>query len=190
MPPNTRRNERTVAGAIGGTTTPTTRRAAAAAKQSSINSHATTTAAGKRATSSSKQKGTNVAGATSTNTTAPSNQIKGISATAAIAAAIGATTAALTKQKGVSQQIAMIQVGQKGCPLEWLVTHQNIFHTRWLKKSPRHAAAETLVVLNDGVQPSDDVDDVAKEIFDDDKSPRHAAAETLVVLNVSDLLMM
>ncbi len=51
------------------------------------------------------------------------------------------------------------------------------------EKSPRRAAAETLVVLNDGVQPSDDVDDTAKEVFNDDKSPRCAAAETLVVLN-------
>jgi hypothetical protein len=51
------------------------------------------------------------------------------------------------------------------------------------EKSLRHAAAETLVVLNGGVQPSDVEDDAAKEVFNDDKSPRRAAAETLVVLN-------
>ncbi len=35
------------------------------------------------------------------------------------------------------------------------------------EKSPRRAAAETLAVLNVGVQSSDDVDEAAKEIFDD-----------------------
>jgi hypothetical protein len=35
------------------------------------------------------------------------------------------------------------------------------------EKSPRHAAAETLAVLNVGVQSSDDADEAAKEIFDD-----------------------
>jgi hypothetical protein len=123
MPPKPKRTERTVAGATGGTTAPTTRRAAAAAKQSSTNSRATTTAAGKRATSSSKQKGNNATGATGTITTAPFNQKEGISATAAIAAAIGTTTAAPTKQKG----------GVTTDSNDWLVTHQNILLTRWLK---------------------------------------------------------
>jgi hypothetical protein len=100
MPPKPKRTKRTVAGATGGTTAPTTTRAAAAAKQSSTNSRATTTAAGKQATTSLKQKSTNAAGVTGTNTTIPSNQKGGISATAAIAAAIGATTDAPTKQKG------------------------------------------------------------------------------------------
>ncbi len=172
-----------MAGATGGTTTPTTRRAAAAAKQRSTNSHATTTAAGKRATSSSKQKGENAAGATGTNTTAPSNQKGGISATAAIAAAIGTTTAAPTKQKvGVTTDSNDLGRSERMPTRVARNTSKHSTH-QVAKKSPRRAAAETLAVPNDGVQPSDDVDDAAKEVFNDDKSPRHAAAETLVVLN-------
>jgi hypothetical protein len=63
-----------------------------------------------------------------------------------------------------------------------LFTSKHFTH-KVAEKFPRRAAAETLVILNDGVQPSDDVDDAAKEVFNDEKSPRPAAAETLVVLN-------
>jgi hypothetical protein len=156
-----------VAGAIDGTTAPTIRRAAAAAKQSSTNSRAPTTAAGKRATTPSKQEGTTAAAATGTNTTRPSNQKGRISATAAVAAAIGATTAAPTKQKGSGTTDS----NDSGIP-ERMPTRVSCITTKpsthqVVAKSPRCAAAETLVVLNVGVQPSDDVDEAAKEIFND-----------------------
>ncbi len=167
MPPKPRRTKRTVAGATGGTTAPTTRRAASAAKQSSTNSRAPTTAAGKRATTPSKQKGTTATAATGTNTTRPSNQKGRISATAAIAAAIGATTAAPTKQKGGGTTDS----NDPGIP-EKIPTRVSRITTKpstcqVAEKSPRRAAAESLVVLNVGVQPSDDVDKAAKEIFND-----------------------
>jgi hypothetical protein len=167
MPPKPRRTERSVAGATGGTTAPTTRRAAAAAKQSSTNSRAPTTAAGKWAITPLKQKGITAAAATGTNITRPSNQKGRISATAAIAAAIGATTAALTKQKGGGTTHS----NDPGSP-ERMPTRVSRITTKpsthqVAEKSPRHAAAETLVVLNDGVRPSDDVDEAAKEIFND-----------------------
>jgi hypothetical protein len=167
MPPKPRRTKRTVAGATGGTTAPTTRRAAAAAKQSSTNSRAPTTAAGKRATTPSKQKGTTAAAATGTNTTGPSNQKGRISATAAVAAAIGTTTAAPTKQKGGGTTDS----NDPGIP-ERMPTRVSRITTKpsthqVAENSPRRAAAETLVVLNIGVQPSDDVDEAAKEIFND-----------------------
>ncbi len=156
-----------MAGATGGTTAPTTRRAAAAAKQSSINSRAPTTASGKRATTPSKQKGTTAAAATGTTTTRPSNQKGRISATAAVAAAIGATTAAPTKQKGSGTTDS-----NDSCSSERMPTRVSHFRTKPSthqvdEKSPRRVAAETLVILNDGVQPSDNVDEVAKEIFND-----------------------
>jgi hypothetical protein len=165
MPPKPRRTERTVAGATGGTTTPTTRRAAAAAKQSSTNSRATTTAAGKWATSSLKQKGNNATGATGTNTIAPSNQKGDISATAAVAAAIDATTAAPTKQKGGVTTDSNDPGRSERMPTR--VAHNTSKHSthQVAEKSPRHAAAETLGVLNDGVQPSDDVDDASKRFL-------------------------
>ena len=133
MPPKPRRIKRTVAGATGGTTAPTTRRAAAAAKQSSTNSPAPTTAAGKRATTPSNQKGTTAAAATGTNTTRPSNQKGCISATAAVAAALGATTAALPKQKGGGKTDSNYPGIPEKCPPECLVSQQNLLHTRWLK---------------------------------------------------------
>jgi hypothetical protein len=158
-----------VAGATGGTTAPTTRRVAAAAKQSSTNSCAPTTIAGKWATTPLKQKGTTAAAATGTNTTRPSNQKGHISATAAVAAAIaiGATTAAPTKQKGGGTTDS----NDPGIP-ERMATRVSRITTKpsthqVAEKSPRHAAAETLVVLNVGVQPSDDVNEAAKEIFND-----------------------
>ncbi len=156
-----------MAGATGGTTTPTTRRAAAAAKQSSTNSRTPTTAAGKQATTPSKQKGTTAAAATGTATTRPSNQKGRISATAAVAAATGATTAAPTKQKGGGTTDS-----NDPCSSERMPTRVSCFRTKPSthqvdEKSPRHVAAETLVVLNDEVQPSDDVDKAAKEIFND-----------------------
>ncbi len=77
----------------------------------------------------------------------------------------------------------MIRVGQKEFPTRVACNTSKHSTHQVAKKSPRGAAAETQVVLNDGVQPSDDVDDVAKEVLKDDKSPRCAAAETLVVLN-------
>ncbi len=168
-----------MAGATGGTTAPTTRRAAAAAKQSSTNSRAITTAEGKRATSSSKQKGNNADEATGTNTTAPSNQKGGINATAAIADAIGATTAAPTKQKGGVTTDSNDPGRSERMPTRMARNTSKHSTLQVAEKYPRHAA----VVLNDGVQPSDDVDDAATEVFNDDKSPRRAAAETLVVLN-------
>ena len=63
----------------------------------------------------------------------------------------------------------MIHVVQKECPPECLVSEQNLLHTRWLKNllGVLLLKLETLVVLNDGVQPSDDVDEAAKEIFND-----------------------
>ncbi len=59
----------------------------------------------------------------------------------------------------------MIRVSQKEFPTR--VARNTSKHSthQVAKKSPRHAAAETLVVLNDGVQPSDDVDDAAKEFL-------------------------
>jgi hypothetical protein len=167
MPPKPRRTKRTVAGATGGTTAPTTRRAAAAAKQSSTNSRAPTTAAGKQATTPLKQKGTTAAAATGTNTTRPSNQKGYISATAAVAAAIGTTTAAPTKQKGGGTTDS-----NDPCCSERMPTRVSRIRTKpsthqVAEKSPRRVAAETLVVLNDGVRFSDDVDEAAKEIFND-----------------------
>jgi hypothetical protein len=167
MPPKPRRTKRTVAGATGGTITSTTMRAAAAAKQSSTNSRAPTTAAGKRATTPLKQKDTTAAAATGTNTTRPSNQKGRISATAAIAAAIDATTAAPTKQKGGGTTDS----NDQGIP-ERMPTRVSLITTKpsthqVAEKSPRRAAAETLGVLNVGVRPSDDVDEAAKEIFND-----------------------
>jgi hypothetical protein len=120
---------------------------------------------------------------TGTNTTAPSNQKGGISATAAIAAAIGATTAAPTKQKGGVTADSNDPGRSERMPTRVACNTSKHFTYQVAEKSPRRAAAETLVVLNDGVQPSDDVDDAAKEVFNDDTSPRSAAAETLVVLN-------
>ncbi len=156
-----------MAGATGGTTTPTTRRTAAAAKQSSANSRAPTTAAGKRATTPLKQEGTTAAAAKGTNTTRPSNQKGRISATAAVAAAIGATTAAPTKQKGGGTTDSK----DPGIP-ERMPTRVSHITTKpsthqVAEKFTRHAAAETLVVLNVGVQPSDDVEEAAKEIIND-----------------------
>ena len=156
-----------MAGATGGTTTPSTRRASAAAKQCRTNSRAPSTAAGKRATTPSKQKGTTATAATGINTTRPSNQKGCISATAAVAAAIGATTAALTKQKGGGTTDS----NDLGIP-ERMPTRVSRITTKpsthqVAEKSPRRAAAETLVFLNVGVRPSDDVDEAEKEIFND-----------------------
>ncbi len=154
-----------MAGATGGTTAPTTRRAAAAAKQSNINSRAPTTAAGKWATTPSKQKGSTAAAATGTNTTRPSNQKGCISATAAVAAAIGATTAAPTKQKGGGTTDSNDPDIPERMPTRVSrITTKPSTH-QVAAKSPRCSAAETLVVLNVGVRPSDDVDEVTKEIF-------------------------
>jgi hypothetical protein len=150
-----------------GTTAPTTRRAAAAAKQSSTNSRAPTTAAGKQATTSSKQKGTTAAAATGTNTTRPSNQKGRISATAAVAAAIDATTTAPTKQKGGGTTYSNDPDIPERMPTEVSrITTKPSTH-QVAEKSPRRAAAETLVFLNVGVRPSDDVDEAEKEIFND-----------------------
>jgi hypothetical protein len=98
-----------------------------------------------------KQKGATAAVATGTNTTRPSNQKGRISATAAVAAAIGPTTAAPTKQKGGGTTDI-----NDPCSSERMPTSVSCIRTKpsthqVAEKSPKHVAAETLVVLNDGV---------------------------------------
>ncbi len=81
--------------------------------------------------------------------------------------AIGATTAAPTKQKWGGTTDSNDPSSSERMPTRVSCIRTKPSTHQVSEKSPRHVAAETLVVLNDGVQPSDDVDEAAKEIFND-----------------------